>query len=193
MQNLGTRVNTLLVWVFTNSDHKAATSYADRSVKMQTLRPRIHAVTTSVLCTLAPRVLPAVHNRCDEVVNSIRWALNTVVTWTCDDNEISVMALLFLAPRCKFVSLWCCYYGLQGKKCTGLARTSILKSSALKDMNVRPVVLRPVPFGPTHTHTHTTSHTEVLSTHSPNWKHSYILNSTQLTPEPYRQYHSHPT
>jgi hypothetical protein len=152
MHNLGTRVGILFVWAFTNSDHKAATSYADRSVKMQTLRPRMHAATTSVLCTLAPRVLLAVPNRCDEVVNSIRWALNTVVTWTCDGYEISVMALLFLLPRCKFVSLWCCYYGLHGNKSTGLAHPSILKSSALNDMNVRPVDLRPVPLGPTDTH-----------------------------------------
>jgi hypothetical protein len=155
MHNFGTRVNTLCVWVFTNSDHKAATIYADRSVKMQTLRPRMHAVTTSVLCTLAPRVLLAVPNRRDEVVNSITRALNNVVTCTCDGYEISVMALLFLPPRCKFVSLWCCYsyQGLQRNKSTGLAPPSILKSSALNDMNVRPVVLKPVPFGPTHTHT----------------------------------------
>lgn len=171
MHNLGTRVNTLFVWVFTNSDHKAATSYADRSVKMQTLRPRMHAV-TSVLCTLAPLVLLAVPNRCDEVVNSIRWASNTVVTWTCDGYEISVMVLLFLPPRCKFVSLWCCYYWLQGNKSMGLEHPSVLRSSALNDMNVRPVV-------PSGQQTHTTSHREVLSTHSPNWTHSYILNSTQ--------------
>jgi hypothetical protein len=150
MHNLETRVNTFFVWVFTNSDHKAATSYADRSVNMQTLRPRMHAV-TSVLCALAPQVLLAVPNRYDEVVDSIRWALNTVATWTCDGYEISVMVLLFLLPRCKFVSLWCCYYGLQGNKSTGLVHPSKLKSPALKDMNVRPVVLRPVPFGPRHT------------------------------------------
>ena len=187
VHNWGTRVNTLCVWVLTHSDHKAPTSYADRSVKMRTLRPRMHAVMTSDLCTLAPTVLLAVPNRCDEVVYSIRWALNTVVTWTCDGYEISVMALLFLPPRRKFVSLRCCCYGLQGNKSAGLAHPSILKSSALNDMNVRPVVLRTVPFGPTHTHTHTTSRMEVLSTHSPNWTHNYILNSTQLTPEPYRQ------
>jgi hypothetical protein len=153
MHNFGTSVNTLYVWVFTNSDHKAAASYADRSVKIQTLRPRMHAV-TSVLCTLAPRVLLAVPNRRDEVVNSFRRALNNVVTWTCNGYEISVMALLFLPPRCKFMSLWCCYsyQGLQRNKSTGLAHPSILKSSALNDMNVRPVVLRPVPFGPAYTH-----------------------------------------
>jgi hypothetical protein len=187
MHNLGARVNTLCVWVFTNSDHKAATRYAYRSVKMQTLRTRMHAVTTSVLCTLAPPVLLADPTRCDEVDNSIRWALNTVVTWTCDGYEISVMALLFLPPRCKFVSLWCCYYGLQGNKSMGLAHPSILKSSALNDMNVRSVVLRPVPFGPTDTHDFPYGRS------GPSWTHNYILNSKQLTPEPYKKYHSHPT
>jgi len=152
VHNWGTRVNTFCVWVFTHSDHKAATSYADRSVKIHTLRPRMHAVTTSVLCTLAPRVPLPVSNRCDEVANSIRWALSNVVTWTCDGHEISVMALLLLPSRGKFVSLWCCYYGLQGNKSTGWAHPSILKSSALNDMNVRPVVLRPVPFASTDTH-----------------------------------------